>query len=78
MRANAVAANSCGPIVFGVPRHALLGRQVERVFAALFKQPPQIAVADHSQQAVALDHRSHAQLLARHLINHIRHLGLQP
>jgi len=32
---------------FRSPRHALPRRQVERVFAALLEQSPQIAVADH-------------------------------
>src|SRR5260221_5139886 len=59
------------------PRHAILRRQIERVLAALLEQPPQITVADHTQQTVALDHCRHAQLLARHFVIHVRHLRLR-
>ncbi len=74
--ASAVAANSPAAIVFGDARHRLSRGQIHHIFPALLQQPPQIAIADDPHQPLALDHCRHAQLLPRHLINHVRHLGL--
>src|ERR1700730_18186830 len=57
--------------------HRLARRQIHRILPPLLQQPPQIAVTHNSHQLLVLHHCRHAQFLARHFINHIRHLRLR-
>ena len=58
--------------------HDVACRAFERVRPDSLQQPPQIAIGDdageaQSAPAVRREHRRHAQLLARHLVDHLRH-----
>src|SRR5207237_4583457 len=58
---------------FGIAGHALVGGEIEGIFAALFQQASQITVADNSEQAVSVDNGGNAKFLARHFVDHVRH-----
>src|SRR5258706_8641619 len=55
----------------GVARHHVAGGQIEDLAAALHP-PPQVAVRDDAEQrvVVSIDDTGHAELLARHLVDH--------
>jgi FAD/FMN-containing dehydrogenase len=76
MRGDAKPTTFMEDVAVPVEHLATWVRATERIFAAHFKQTPQIAVADHSGQPSRLQHGGYAQLFARHLIDHIRHAGM--
>src|SRR5581483_4959509 len=61
-----------------VARHDVGGGQQQDVVGSLHV-PPQVAVGDDADEVLrAIDDAGHAQLLARHLVDHVAHAGVGP
>ena len=56
-------AKISGPTTLGLRVMHSAGGEVEDLFAAMFQQAAQVAVADEADQVVTFHHRRHTQLL---------------